>query len=108
MVAAVGALSSLAWSDTLADMHPPRPLDYETPRPPARVGFLTKCNPRATPRSVVRKAVRYALVAAAAWVVVAAFKPAIRSDWRLTFPALVCSAALVGAVFEWQVDDEGL
>jgi len=89
-------------------MNSRRLLDYETPQRPKRVSFLAKCNPKATRRSVVRKAVKSALVATVLWFVAGYFKPAIRADWRFTFPVWICSAVLAGAVCEWQVDSESL
>ncbi len=95
-------------SDYSTDMSKQPVLDYETPPPPKRVGFLSKCNPKATPRSVVRKAIAYALIAAAVWLIPAYFKPAMPEYWLFAFTMWVCIAALVGAVCEWQVDNDSL
>jgi hypothetical protein len=83
-----------------------RPLDYETPEPIRRVGFLSKGNPKATLASVARHAVAYALIARAIWLVLAYFRPGIRGDWRFTLTMWVCIAALIRAVCEWQLDDD--
>jgi hypothetical protein len=92
----------------IMETHPRPTLDYETPQPRKRVGFLSKCNPKATLRSVVRKAITYALIAALLWLIAAYFKPAMRADWQFTFPMWVGIATLVGAVCEWQVDNDSL
>jgi hypothetical protein len=89
--------------------HHSRPtLQYERPQPPQRIGFFSKCNPRATPRSTLRKAVTYALVAAALWLIAAYRKPALLAEWQFMLPMWVGIAALVGAVCEWQVCVDGM
>ncbi len=66
-------------------------------------GLLDKINPKATPRSVLRRAVTSALVGAAFFLL---FKPAVREAWRIVLPVWVLLCAAVGALVEWQVPDE--
>ena len=87
---------------------PLQPPDYETPPPRKPVGFLSKCNPRATAKTVVRSAVVYALAGAAIWLFGVVTKPGFWSTWRTSLPGLSLSGAFCGAVCEWQVDRERL
>ena len=82
-------------------------MNHETPQPEKRVGFLTRVNPKATVRSVIRRACIMCVVAAALWGLCLMFRP--NPKWQPSLMAfawwMVC-AALVGAVWEWQVPDE--
>ena len=82
-------------------------LDYATPRPSKRIGFLSKLNPRATPTSVLWRAIRYALITAAFCAAISLFgEGPMAQRRRAALLALMASAAVAGAVIEWQIDDE--
>ena len=72
-----------------------------------RMGFLTKLNPNATPRSIVRRAGINCIIAAGLWAlaVVFRFNPKFQPNWW-AFALWMACAALVGAVWEWQVPPE--
>ena len=71
-----------------------------------RVGFLTKLNPSATRASVIRKAVLYALMGPAIWVVCVLFNDEAWNAWPIAPIGLALSGALCGAVCEWQIPKE--
>lgn len=82
--------------------------ENDTQQQPRRVGFLSKCNPSATPRSVVPRAIKFGVIAAMIWWVAAFFKPSMREDWQIFFPLAVGVAMITCAVCEWQVDNDQL
>jgi len=69
--------------------------------------FLAKLNPNATWRSVVPRAVICCIVAAGLWSLAAVYKfnPSFQPSWWAFSLFMIC-AALVGAVWEWQVAPE--
>jgi hypothetical protein len=69
--------------------------------------FLAKLNPKATRRSVVRRAVLSCIIAASLWglAVVFRFNPKFQPRWW-AFALLIVCPALVGAACEWQVAPE--
>jgi len=75
--------------------------------------FLAKFNPKATWRSVVRRSIFSCIIAASLWGMAVVFRvnPKFQPSWWAFAIFMVC-AALVGAVWEWQVapesDDEPL
>jgi fatty acid desaturase len=83
---------------------PLQPLEHEPRQPPKRVGFLSKCNPKATWRSVVRSAAIYSFAGAGLWLFGASTKEGFWSTWPVTLPGLMIAGAIAGAVCEWQVD----
>jgi hypothetical protein len=88
-------------------MHLRPTVNYETPQPRKRIGFLTRVNPKATRWSVVRCACMMVLIASALWGLCLIFRP--NPKWQPSWPFFVlwlCGAALVGAVWEWQVPHE--
>ena len=83
------------------------PVNDDTQQPRKRIGFLARVNPKATARSVIRRACIMVLVAAALWGLCLVFRP--NPKWQPSWPFVIlwlCCAALVGAVWEWQVPDE--
>jgi hypothetical protein len=87
-------------------IHLQPPVNHETPEPEKRVGFLTRVNPKATVRSVIRSACITCVVAAALWGLCLIFRP--NPNWQpswIAFVGWMFCAALVGAVWEWQVPD---
>ena len=85
-----------------ADESKPRRRWFSYSRP---WGLLAKCNPNATPGSVARQAIVCGIAAPlfqgfVLWLINA---PAIH--FQLRIPAFAVLGALVGAVMEWQVDD---
>ena len=82
------------------------PLDYQTPRPPKRLRFLSKCNRRATSKSVLRKALLTSLGGAGLRIFGALTKEGFWKTWPIALPALMLSGAISGAIFEWQVPNE--
>ena len=91
----------------LAVMRPPQPFRSDPPEPKRKVGFLTRLNPKATPRSVVHRACITCIASAAIWGLCLIFRP--NPKWQASWPSFVlwlCCAVLVGAVWEWQVPDE--
>jgi len=76
-------------------------------RPSERVGFLSKLNGRATPRSILRRAATTCVAAAALWALALVVRP--NPNWRPSWPAFVgwiACAAITGAAWEWQVPDD--
>jgi len=88
-------------------MPPPPPHDA-SPQPPERVGFLSKCNPKATGKSVIRSAIVYSFAGVGLWLYGALTKEGFRSTWPIALPALMLCGAIAGAVCEWQVDPDQL
>ena len=82
-------------------------LDYATPRPRKRIAFLSRLNPRATPGSVLWRAIRYALITAAFCAAISLFGegPMAQRSWGALL-GLMAGAAVAGAAIEWQIDDE--
>jgi hypothetical protein len=78
-------------------------LEYATP--PKRVRFLEKLNPDATPRSMARRAVRNAAIAAASLLPARHYVRDFDLPWLL-FAMAVVLAAGVGVVLEWQEPEE--
>jgi hypothetical protein len=75
-------------------------LEYARPEPRKRSRFLEKLNPKATLRSVVRKAMINGIVAAAVWWLLR-----LNHNWHPEWWAFVSwelAAVIVGAVSEWQ------
>ena len=68
-------------------------------------GFLAKCNPTATPGSVVRQAVIWGIAAPLFQGCVLWFLKAPAIHFQLRIPVFAVLGALVGAVMEWQWDD---
>jgi len=70
-------------------------------------GFLAKRNPNATLRTVVQSICLSCLAASVLWglAVVFKFNPKFQPSWTSFTFYLIC-AALVGAVYEWQVPKE--
>jgi len=68
------------------------------------MGFLTKLNPNATPRSIVRRAGINCIIAATLWAlaVIFRFNPNFQPSWW-AFALWMACAVLVGIVWEWQV-----
>jgi hypothetical protein len=76
-------------------------------KPARRIGFLTRLNPKATARSVIRRACIMCAVAAALFGLCLIFRP--NPKWEpswIDFAWTLICAAVVGAVWEWQVPDE--
>lgn len=80
-------------------------LDYATTGPPKHPRFLDKLNPKATWRSVARKAVISCLLAAGAWWLLRRLIPTWHPNEWWAFVCWEVAAAIVGAVTEWQPDD---
>lgn len=74
--------------------------------PKNRARILQRLNPKATRESVVRRACAYALIAVVTWGLLLLFLPRWQHSWLLLM-LWVCCAAVVGAVFEWQVPNDG-
>ena len=67
------------------------------------MGLLDKTNPKATPRTTIKRSIITALMGAAFFLL---FKPAYREAWPVLLPIWVLLCAAVGALVEWQVPDE--
>jgi hypothetical protein len=69
--------------------------------------LLTKLNPKATRRSVARRALVSCIIAAGLWslAVIFHFNPKFQPTWWAFVVFMIC-AAIVGAVWEWQVAPE--
>jgi hypothetical protein len=69
--------------------------------------FFAKLNPRATPRSVLCRALISCVVSAGLWgvAVIFRFNPKFQPTWWAFIIFMLC-AALVGAVWQWQVAPE--
>jgi hypothetical protein len=106
MTVAVAALRGIARAVTLR----PMPTVPTPPQPREPIGFFSRLNPKATGRSVVRRACVMVIVGAALWGLCLVFR-AGDSKWQPTWPTLIWwlfCFALTGAVLEWQVpDDDG-
>jgi hypothetical protein len=68
------------------------------------MGLLDKINRKATPGSVLRRALASGAIGAAFFVL---FKPAVREAWPVLLPLWVLLCAAVGALAEWQVPEDG-
>ena len=66
--------------------------------------FLAKLNPNATWRSVLRRSIISCIAAPGLWglAVIFRFNPKFQPTWW-TFALFMICAALVGAVWKWQV-----
>src|SRR5688500_586832 len=84
-------------------MHLRPTLNYETPEPQKPTGFLAKLNPQATPRFVLRRVVRWCVVASAIWGVVLTFGLIESERRRLLYSVLISVTAITAAANEWQV-----
>lgn len=86
----------------------PHKLDYETPPPtPRRIGLLSRTNPKATARSVLRRSLLTVITATILWGVCLWLRP--NPKWQPTwsaFAAWLTIAAGVGAIYEWQVVED--
>ena len=80
-------------------------LDYATTGPAKHPRFLEKLNPKATWRSVARKAIISCLLAAAAWWLLRRLIPTWHPAEWWPFVCWEVAAAMVGAVTEWQPID---
>jgi hypothetical protein len=71
------------------------------------MGFLVQANSKATASSVIRRACITCAATAGLWGLCVLFRPnpAWQPSWMFFACWLVC-AALVGAVWEWQVPDD--
>jgi hypothetical protein len=67
------------------------------------MGLFDKTNPRATRRSVIRRAVLGAISIPA--VFFAFGKPDIRANWPVLLPVFAILGAGICALAEWQIDD---
>lgn len=65
------------------------------------MGLLDQHNPKATLRSVLLRAIQFAVVGAVVFFL--AFKPMYRAAWPIALPIWCLLCAFVGAVVEWQV-----
>jgi hypothetical protein len=70
-------------------------------------GFLAKRNPQATLWTVLRSIGLSCFASSALWglAIVFKFNPKFQASW-VSFTLLMICAALVGAVYEWQVPKE--
>jgi hypothetical protein len=69
---------------------------------PRRTGLLTKTNPRATWRSVIRHAIIGTVFTPLFFFVLG--KPALREHWGFFLPIFALLGAAVAAICEWQLD----
>ena len=69
--------------------------------------FLAKLNPKATWRTVLRRSIISCIAAAGLWELAMFFRfnPEFQPTWWVFALFMVC-AAIVGAVWEWQVAPE--
>jgi hypothetical protein len=65
------------------------------------MGLFDKINPKATAKSVLLRAIQFAVLGAVAFFLL--FKPAWREAWPISLPIWCLLCAFVGAVIEWQV-----
>jgi hypothetical protein len=70
------------------------------------VGFLSKCNPKATGKSVIRSAIVYAFAGAGLWLFGALTEEGFSSTGPVALLGPILSGAIAGAVCEWQVDPD--
>jgi hypothetical protein len=84
-------------------MHLRPTLNYETPQPRKSTGFLSKLNPKATPRSVLRRVVRWCVIASAIWGVALTFGFKNPDRPRTLYLVLILCVAIAAAANEWQV-----
>lgn len=70
-------------------------------------GFLAKFNSKATLGSMVRRICITCIIAAVIWAfaLIFRFNPKWQSSWGM-FALWMACAAVVGAIYEWQVPDE--
>jgi dipeptide/tripeptide permease len=66
------------------------------------MGLLDKLNPKATPKTVIKRSLMAALIGAAFFLL---FKPSVREAWPIVLPIWVLLCAAIGALAEWQVSD---
>lgn len=70
------------------------------------MGFLSKTNPKATWGSVLRRAVVTSILGAGLYVSVIWWNRWL-NDWPLKIAICAVLLALVAAVWEWQIPDDG-
>lgn len=73
---------------------------------PSIMGLLSKTNPKATFRSVLRRAVLQLIIGAALYLLFCLWNEKLRAIWPLALPLWALGCALVGALFEWQIAEE--
>ena len=70
-----------------------------------RMGLLDKTNPYATPKSTLCHAAVIGIVGAVLYIAFSIWKPDLLIAWFIKLPAWVVLCAIVGGLFEWQVDN---
>ena len=70
------------------------------------MGLLDRTNPRATRRSVIRRAILGAFVTPTFFIALG--KPEIRAHWAVFIPLFSVLGLGIYALCEWQVDDSDL
>jgi hypothetical protein len=67
------------------------------------LGLLDKANPQATPQSVRRAAIVFAVIAAVGYLAACIWNPYLREHFVILFPLLIGVGAALGSLIEWQV-----
>ncbi len=67
------------------------------------MGLLDKANPQATPETVRRAAMVFALIAGFCYLIACIGNPYLREHFVALFPLSIGLAAALGALVEWQV-----
>jgi len=70
------------------------------------MGLLSKTNPRATRRSVLRRAVFQFFFGASLYLLFCLWNERLRAVLPVALPLWAIGCALIGALFEWQFADE--
>jgi hypothetical protein len=70
------------------------------------MGLLDKTNPNATRQSVIRHALIFGAMMAVAFPIACIWLPWFREFWPVLLPMFVLAFAGIGALMEWQLNDE--